>query len=87
MKISSSGGQVLFSTYLGGGSQDEIRGIDRGPDGSIYLTGFTGSDDFPVTARGATVFDREGYENAFLSRLSSSGNQLLYSTYLGGGGG
>ncbi len=85
VKISSSGGQVLFSTYLGGGSQDEIRGIDRGPDGSIYLTGFTGSDDFPVTA-GATVFDREGYENAFLSRLSSSGNQLLYSTYLGGGG-
>jgi len=39
---------LLSSTYLGGNSYDGANGIAVGKDGSVYVTGYTGSDDFPI---------------------------------------
>ncbi|MBN4056823.1 SBBP repeat-containing protein [bacterium AH-315-J21] len=82
-KLGSSGNNLLYSTYLGGSSED--RGIDIVVDGSgsTYVTGNTLSTDFPTLNPYQTD---QGNIDAFVTKLSSSGNSLVYSTYLGGGG-
>jgi len=83
-KLSSSGNSLIYSTYLGGSGVDE--GIAIAVDGSdnVYVTGFTGSLDFPTVDPFQATF-QGGYVDAFVTKLSSSGNSLIYSTYLGGG--
>jgi len=84
-KISPSGGSLLFSTYLGGSSTDHGAAIAVDTSDSVYVTGSTYSADFPL----ANAFQRSlaGGSDAFVARLSSNGNTLLFSTYLGGSGG
>ena len=94
-KISASGALLVYSTYLGGGSNEsapgfgesgEARAIDVDAEGNAYITGVTTSDSFPVTpgafqtSRGAAFADFDAY----VSKLNSTGTALLYSTYLGG---
>jgi len=81
-KFTSSGG-VLFSTYLGGGSPDEGRGIAVDQSGNIYLTGYTQSSNFPTTA-GAYDGSNSGSVEAFVTRLNNAGTAITYSTFLGG---
>ncbi len=49
-KIDPTGSKLLYSTYLGGISNDYGNAIALGPDGSIYVAGSTASNNFPVTA-------------------------------------
>ncbi|RQD82096.1 MAG: PKD domain-containing protein, partial [Methanocalculus sp. MSAO_Arc2] len=81
----SSAGALIYSTYLGGSSGDH--GYALAPDGSggVWVTGVTGSDDFPVTDDAYQASHGGGSYDAFVSRFSSAG-ALLYSTYLGGSG-
>jgi hypothetical protein len=80
-KFSSSGNSLIYSTYLGGGGMDEGWGIAVDDAGSAYVTGSTGSSDFPTENPYQTY---RGNEDVFVTKLSSSGNSLIYSTYLGG---
>lgn len=82
-KLSSDGARVVYSTYLGGGAEDQGLGIAVG-DGAAYVTGSTASVDFPVKS-GRFQADRPGLD-AFVAKLSPDGSDLIYSTYLGGGG-
>jgi hypothetical protein len=52
--------------------------------GSAYVTGGTKSGDFPTTP-GAPQTVKHGYSDAFVTKVNSAGNGLVYSTYLGGG--
>jgi hypothetical protein len=55
--------------------------------GEAYVTGYTTSSDFPVTAGALqTIFKGGGLEgnDAFVTKLSADGSTLVYSTYLGG---
>ncbi|HXJ95413.1 MAG TPA: choice-of-anchor D domain-containing protein [Terriglobia bacterium] len=77
-----------FSTYLGGLLDDEAQGLAVDTSDNVYLTGYTDSTDFPVTA-GAYQTEcgggcANGAYDAFVTKLNSSGTALLYSTYLGG---
>ena len=81
-KLSSTGNSLIYSTYLGGGSDDEGQGIAVDGSGNAYVTGYTSSTDFPTLNPYQT--DQSGTD-AFVTKLSSSGNTLIYSTYLGGG--
>jgi hypothetical protein len=82
-KVNSTGTVLLYSTYFGGSGQDEPNGIAVDSAGNAYMTGFTGSSNFPTTP-GAfqTSF---GGGDAFVTKLNSAGTALLYSTYLGPG--
>jgi hypothetical protein len=77
---------LAYSTYMGGSSY-EYGGtaIAVDPSGNAYVTGYTGSSDFPTTP-GAfqTTFHSACCANAFVSKLNASGSALVYSTYLGG---
>jgi hypothetical protein len=84
-KLSADGSRLLYSTYLGGESNDRGAGIAVDASGSAYITGSTYSADFPVAS--AFQIRNAGGQDAFIARLSADGNSLLFSTYLGGTGG
>ncbi|MFH1878871.1 MAG: SBBP repeat-containing protein, partial [Candidatus Omnitrophota bacterium] len=83
----SSSTKLEYSTYLGGDGDENlgqhgrtyVGGIAVDNDGSAYVTGSTASSDFP-DALGAY----QGAVDAFVSKMSSDGKSLVYSTYLGG---
>ncbi|MBU4231912.1 MAG: SBBP repeat-containing protein [Desulfobacterales bacterium] len=85
-KISPTG-VMVYSTYLGGwalNSADYVEGhgIAVDGDGNAYVTGFTNSTRFPkVNAFQAAL---QGTSDAFVSKINSAGNALVYSSYLGG---
>ena len=67
--------QLLQSTYLGGGDDDEALAIAIHPTtGDVYVAGKTHSPDFPKTAGGARE-NKSGGSDAFVARLSSGLNQ------------
>ena len=83
-KLSSNGEQLLFGTYLGGAGNDHGGAVAVDSSGSVYVTGNTWSSNFPVeNAFQSTI---AGPCSAYIARLSSSGNSLMFSTYLGGSG-
>nr|MDA8388383.1 SBBP repeat-containing protein [Nitrospiraceae bacterium] len=81
-KLSADGSQILYSTFFGGGSQDEGRGIALDGLNDIYITGFTDSPNFPLLKSVRTV--PAGYD-AFAAKILTGGTQLGYSVLLGGG--
>lgn len=81
-KLSSSGSELLYSTYLGGSYNDHGRGIIIDQANCVYLTGNTISTDFPTfNSYQSTI---AGREDIFISKISSSGSCVLYSSYIGG---
>jgi hypothetical protein len=78
-------GTLVFATYLGGTSGDGVSGVALEWNGNIYLVGSTISDDFPTTP-GAFQEDYHGGGDAFVAKLTPSGDTLLFSTLLGGSG-
>jgi hypothetical protein len=84
-KLSADGGSLLYSTYLGGQATDSGQGIAVDPAGNIYITGYTDSIDFPV--HNPLQQNSGGNRDAFVARISASGDSLFYSTYYGGSSG
>jgi hypothetical protein len=82
-KLNPTGTALIYSTFLGGTADDIGAGLALAPDGSVYLTGWTASEDFPATP-GAFQQPRQGPTGGFVAKLNPSGNALIYSTYLGG---
>ncbi len=85
-KLDVTGSNLLYSTYLGGSSQDEGEGIGVDSSGNAYVTGITASSDFPLTPTKALRTSFGGSSEAFVTGLDSTGANLLYSTFLGGTG-
>ncbi|MGE0481758.1 MAG: SBBP repeat-containing protein [Phycisphaerae bacterium] len=91
MKLSPSGDAVVYSTYLGGSSDDQGLGIAVDAAGHAYVTGSAGGGGFPFfhTTSGAfksTPNDPGGVSDVFFAKLHPSGSSLIYSTLIGGGG-
>ena len=84
-RLSADGGSLVYSTFLGGSYDDEIRALAMDDAGRITVTGSTRSSNFPITP-GAfdTTYDEGG---AFVARLNAAGSALAYSTFLGDGNG
>lgn len=83
VKLNPRGDAVVFSTYIGGRNPGD-RGWEIAVDqaGNIYFTGETTSLNFPVVNAAQPNF--RGGIDAFAAKLNIQGNDLLYSTYLGG---
>ncbi len=88
-KLNPTGAALLYSTYLGGGGSsstgDYGDSIAVDSSGNAYVTGSTGSNNFPTTSGAFQTTLSGGFAgNAFVTKLNSTGTALLYSTYLGG---
>ncbi len=73
---------LAFSTYLGGSETDLGMDVAVDNNGDVYITGQTESL-FP-TSTGSFDTSFNGNWDAFVSKLSSDGSTLIYSTYIGG---
>ncbi len=80
-KLTLDGRALVFSTYLGGSDSEYGWDLDLGP-GGVFVTGATGSDDFP-TRNAFQSAAKQGSWDFFLSKFSPTG-ALIFSTYLGG---
>lgn len=98
-KYTADGSSQVFSTYIGGGTANEMpHSLIVSEDGELVLYGTTGSSDYPTTANaydttfGGGDFITNGINNiAFpngadiiVSRFSSDGSSLIGSTFVGG---
>jgi len=75
---------LSYSTLLGGTSSNAVTALAVDASGAAYVAGITASYDFPVA--GALQNSNAGGNDAFVAKLNSSGNGLVYCTYLGGSG-
>ncbi len=84
-KINSNGTSLLYSTFLGGSDDDKGQSILIDSKGNAYITGVTKNStiNFPVIA-GSYDTTHNGYGDIFVTKLSSKGNSLIYSTFIGG---
>ena len=85
VKLNPSGSGLAYSTFVGGGGADFVRGMAVDLYGCAYVTGSTDSSDFPTTTGAFDVSHNAGFDNAFITKLNSAGTELAYSTYLDGG--
>jgi hypothetical protein len=72
---------LVYSTYLGGSSDDKIRGVAVDQQGNVYVTGATNSSDFPGYGQAG-----DGY-HPFVAKLNAAGTALVYSTVFVSGSG
>jgi uncharacterized repeat protein (TIGR01451 family) len=86
-ELDSTGGTLLYSTYLSGSATDIASGLAVDVKNKAYVTGTTASTDFPTTT-GAFQTASLADTQFFVSKIdpATSGVQSLpYSTYFGGG--
>ena len=98
-ELNPTGTALLYSTYLGGsgnanfGDQANAIAVDTASPANVYVTGFTGSPDFPVSTTILPFQNIPGPGSvaastaAFITKLTPSATgsaQLAYSSYLGG---
>ena len=92
VKINPSGTALVYSTYLGGSNGEDEFGPERAAgiavdsSGNAYVTGCTNSADFPTVNPIQPVHGETTNCDAFVTKLSPSGDALIYSTFLGGSG-
>lgn len=84
LKLSPNGSSFVYSTFLGGGSDDAGQAIAVDGAGNAHVAGSSYSSNFPVSGD-AIQPSRSGTTNdAFVSKLNAGGTALVYSSYLGG---
>ena len=80
--------QLVYSTFLGGSADDEARALSVDASGVVTVVGRTQSFEYPTTSNAYQTSHNGGNWDAFISRLDPSKvgpDQLVYSTFLGGG--
>lgn len=83
-KYNADGG-LVYSTYIGDGGLEEATGVVAGAGNRVWVTGFTLSDNYPLT--GAPVNLRSGPSDMFVTGIDTSvsgGPGMFYSTLIGG---
>jgi len=88
-KLTPDGSNLVFSTYLGGAGAEEHETHSLALDarGNVYIAAYTTSRDFPTTPGAFRRTYGGGTYDAFISKISADGSQLLASTYIGGNDG
>ena len=91
-KISANGTTPVYTTFLTGSCGSYTSGITVDQAGDAVVTGQTPSPDFPVSANsyqstfpGPVSGTGAILDAGFLAKISSAGDKLLASTFLGGG--
>jgi len=83
-KFCPTGDTLEFCTYFGGNGTDQATGIAIDSAGRIWVCGWTTSTNLRMVM--PLKPQNSGYDDALIVCLSSSGDSLLFSSYLGGNG-
>lgn len=83
-KFDAASNVLTYATYLGGFGFESANGIAAAPSGNAFVTGATGSFNFPVL-NAMQPFFAGGFADSFVTKIDPVG-ALVFSTWLGGGG-
>jgi len=85
-KVNAGGTALVYCGYIGGSAFERGNGIAVDSAGNAYVTGVTSSTEasFPVTVGPDLTFN--GFQDAFVAKVNTSGTTLVYSGYIGGSG-
>jgi hypothetical protein len=78
-KLDPTGSTLVYSTYISSNSVGRSIAVDA--SGNAYVTGTTTANDFPIVNGLKSSINAQ---DAFVTKLNSSGSGLLFSTLLGG---
>jgi hypothetical protein len=81
-KLTPTGATLVFSTFFGGAGSDQASALAVDSAGNVWLAGSTSSANFPLVNAFQPVL--AGGKDVFVATLNATGNQLLYSSYVGG---
>lgn len=81
-KISPNGSNLIFSTFFGGTNNELGSDIILDSMSDYYLTGDTQSINFPISS--GAYDTNKSYTDIFVSKMNTSGNSLVFSTFIGG---
>lgn len=85
-RLAADGSSMIFSTYLSGsttpGTSTDARAIAVDANGSAYIAGYTDASDFVLQQPYQPVL--AGARDAFVVKLSASGQSRSYATFIGG---
>lgn len=84
-KFSATGRELLYSTYLGGNSNDRGFHLAVDTNGCAVVVGQTFSINYPISKPFQANYGG-GERDGFISKLSPDGASLVFSSYVGGGG-
>ncbi len=84
-KLGPAGSTLVYSSYLGGSSDDVGLAITLGEGQEAIIAGTTRSTNLPVTAMVKQPL-LAGGTDAFLSRFTADGKRFVFSTLFGGTG-
>jgi len=84
-RLNANATAPVFATYLGGVWDEGAYDAHFAADGSVWVGGRTDSTNFPVTLN-APQRVNAGTFDGFLSHLSANGQNLVFSTLIGGSG-
>jgi hypothetical protein len=82
-KMNAALSRLQYSTLIGGNDNDNLRSIEVTEMGTVFVTGYTLSTDFPTTFD-AIDDTHNGTVEGIIFNISSDGKELKYSTYIGG---
>jgi hypothetical protein len=82
-KLNATGTALVYSTFLGGNGEDLITSVAVDSNTQPSVSGYTASSNFPTLGSSAAYYNGRN-QGAFVTRFTSAGNALSYSTYLGG---
>jgi hypothetical protein len=80
-KLNATGTDLIFATYLGGSSREEVGAVVLDENGSLVVVGLTQSPDFPTTD-GSNEQVKAGMSCLFIAVLDPTGSRLLSSSVL-----
>jgi len=83
-EINAQGSALVYSTYWGGSGGEGGSRVAVDPAGNTYIGGYTFSPDFPTVNAIQPTY--AGNVDAYVTKLSSGGQNVIYSTFLGGSG-
>lgn len=81
-KFNENLNQLIWASYLGGSGDDGIFYLHVDNARQIVVTGGTTSTNFPIGSNAFEV-DYQGQTDGFVTRIDSSGQALIASTYIG----
>lgn len=83
-KLNSAGTRILFSTYFGGSADEASSTLTVNGNGDVYICGTTNSIDLPILGGAKKATSGTGDSDGFIAGIAKAGNQLLFSTFIGG---
>ena len=84
LKLNAAGDALVYSTYLGGASDDVGHAITVDAAGGAYITGLSNSPDFPTANPLQRTFKGGEGDDTVVVKINAAGTALVYATFMGG---